>query len=315
MAAGTAIITPRILGASTGLRIVSGNDSGAVDMGLDGVIDRGTGTPDAITELEVQADSKNKGRSNIARIVLLRQADDTRANHAVRFASTGATRMASDPVDTAINTKKATVVLCLRSNNLNTDTAASVPIMTSLLNSGQRAEILLQGRRVSLTLVDTANGQFGGLNSPYANDASGFNFFFFSADSTTGVRVANSAVNEEGTTSLTPTADKVFGHSLSKLMFGQTATITQGFDLKMLWFANDYIDITNPANRALFYNPATKEPLDLGADGTVAGVTPMIYMRGMAGDYGLGKNFGTRGDFSTVPYHNASEFPFADLDS
>jgi hypothetical protein len=49
-----------------------------------------------------------------------------------------------------------------------------------------------------------------------------------------------------------------------------------------------------------FIDVATKTPLDLGADGSLPDVQPLIYVDGDAAVWGAGTNLGTAGDYNVV---------------
>ena len=67
--------------------------------------------------------------------------------------------------------------------------------------------------------------------------------------------------------------------------------------MSQVWmdFGN-YYDLSSSANRDLFYNSATGKPVDLGADGSNPGTTPIIYTDN--GD--LSDNKGSGGNFTTT---------------
>lgn len=60
--------------------------------------------------------------------------------------------------------------------------------------------------------------------------------------------------------------------------FCNNSSGTQAAEAKIseLWFSNDYIDLSNSANRAKF-RTAGGHPANLGADGTAVGMTPLVY--------------------------------------
>jgi hypothetical protein len=63
------------------------------------------------------------------------------------------------------------------------------------------------------------------------------------------------------------------------------------------WFTESWLDITQQSNRELFRTPGGK-PADLGADGIVGGLTPLIYLKTAVPNFE--NNTGTGGSFTEV---------------
>jgi len=126
-----------------------------------------------------------------------------------------------------------------------------------------------------------------------------------------------SNVPGNGTANITATEMRLFVNSL----FGSSSSTTredffQG-DKHMLWGADEYLDMADPAVLGQFYEPGTHGVTDrqrvksLGATGVVNGVTPELYLPGDAAEllqastvafddavagFNTGKNHGTGGD-------------------
>lgn len=146
-----------------------------------------------------------------------------------------------------------------------------------------------------------------------ASDPYGYHVWFFCIDSTTGVRILKAATDGETAATAVPTENAEIDLTGAVQLFRAQLSILQDFDVRMFWLAQDYIDIGNTAKRALFYDPATRAPLDLGAGGTVDGVTPLIYVRGSAADYQAGTNFGTGGALHASPYTGLARLGFENV--
>jgi hypothetical protein len=309
-ALATAIVTPRYIGTPKGFQIVDGNPADAVRIdGTTGAITRGAGALPAISELYVQADSVRKGRSNIARITVVRQAGGTTPSNAVRIKGNGAAVLTTDKLTGGVGSKKMSYVVVARFN----DTASGT--ILSAGTTGTSAQLGKNGKTLRATLTNAAGTAMVNMFHPTAVDPYDWNVYFGCLDTTTGVRILNVGTNEITPVTATPTADALYPFDTMASLFYSSGLYINNFDIKLFWQAADYLDFTDPAVRALFYNPTTRAPLDLGAAGTISGVTPLIYLRGMAGDYMLGKNFGTGGDFFLPPYVNAANVGFTDLAS
>jgi hypothetical protein len=306
---GSAVLTPRVIGTAKGFQIVDGNNVDAVRINsTTGAITRGAGTVPAVTELFVQSDSLRKGRSNIARIIGVRQSDVTVPGEIVRVIGNGAGAMTTDKLTGGVGGKQMTFAICCRVNDLS-----SATIISTTTTAGNLAQIQRSGKTLRALIYNSAgtliaNGFWTVPVDPFA-----FNWFFLCMDTTTGTQTMSLVTNELAAVTATPTADALYPFDVAHNLFYSSGTFANNLDVKMIWMAQGYLDITNSANRALFYTAATGAPVDLGASGVVSGLTPIIYMHGRSGDYLLGNNFGSGGPFYVPPYVNADNVGFVDL--
>jgi hypothetical protein len=308
-AAGTALGTLSILGTQKGLAIVDGNPSDQVRIDNTGALTRGAGTLDSVNEIFVQGDSLGLGRTNTARVIVVRQMDGTSPQSIVRALGNGASCLGSPGLTGGGPTKQLTVVMCARYNST---------ALGNIVVQGQAANtILSQSAYQTRFFARTASAAISNITAPYPLDPFDFNFYFFTIDTTSGVQSIFGAANESTTTGAVAgaSADALLDMSQGLALFDGSSGAVVNFDLKMLWLGQGFIDLSNPVNRALFYNPTTRAPLDLGAAGTVSGLTPLVYFCGMAGDYMLGSNRGTGGKFYAPPHINLANVGFTDLSS
>lgn len=311
-ALGTAVGTIRSLGTVRGLAVVAGGGDDAVRVNSStGAITRGAGDLPAVTEIFVQSDSAGLGRSNIARQVILRQMDGTSPQAAVRVRGNGASVLATDGFAGVGDGKKMTVAICGRASDIVT--SQSVLTMRNANGSGESVWLSAQSRRFRFNPHTSTGTMIASAFTPYAEDPTDWTWYWFCVDTTTGVRVLKAGANELAPVTATPTADALLGLAQPFYLFQSIGLPLIDFDVKMVWIAADYIDLGDSAKRALFYDPVTRLPLDLGAAGTVDGVTPFLYLRGMAGDYQLGSNAGTGGGLYAPPWINKASAGFVDV--
>lgn len=316
---GAAVHTLRVLGSAQRFRIVAGNESLAFEINATtGAITRSSvaGVMPPWAELIVQAESVF-GPSNEARIVVGRRMAGTRPMSAVRTLANSAgvvgsaARLITPGLTGGAATKRMTVVLAGRMNNLSNG-----GILTSLRSTdfADNGLVTKEGRNLRF-FARAADGTLGGnIFSPIPEqDGFGWHVWFFSMDTNSGNQFMKAAVDEITSSNVVPTLDATVDLSLPLQVFASQATILRDFDVRMLWVAQDYIDIGDSAKRALFYTPGTREPLDLGAGGIVDGVTPILYLRGTAAEYQAGSNFGTGGALHASPYVNRARVGFEDV--
>jgi len=311
-ALGTAVGTIRSLGTVSGLAVVAGGGDDSVRVNSStGAITRGAGDLPAVTEIFVQSDSAGRGRSNIARQVILRQMDGTSPQAAVRVRGNGASVLATDAFTGLADGKKMTIAVCGRASDIVT--SQSLLTMRNANGSGESVWLSSQSRRFRFNPHTSTGTMIGSAFTPYPEDPTDWTWYWFCVDTTAGVQALKSGANELAPVTATPTADALLGLAQPFYLFQSIGLPMANFDLKMVWMAADYIDLGNSAKRALFYDPVTRLPLDLGAAGTVDGVTPFLYLRGMAGDYQLGSNAGTGGSLYAPPWINKASAGFVDV--
>lgn len=286
-AAGSAITTVRTLGAAFNYQIIAGNEDGAVQ------IDRATG---AITrtaqpilqpyrEVFVEAEN-NRGRGRNGRIIIGQQMDGTNPQSAVRFNPNGAAVAQMPSTYAPADSTGITIVVCAR-----LDPSRTTGLLLSQGGSSGIVSRLAGG--LSFSARTSAAAILGSLNLSPRNP-SDWHFYFFAVDTAAGwVRGAV----DETTSSAVATAGNI-GHAACNYLFTNISNLTPfGDDLKMMAVYDQAYDVSDSAVRAAFYDSTTRLPKDIG-NGSAGGAfaQPLIYMRGMAGDYMLGKNYGTGGD-------------------
>lgn len=292
-AADSAIVTPRILGSP--LDVLFWRQPAADTFRLNsttGAITRGTA---AITSdvQDVYLEARHKRGNHIGRITMVRQMDGTDPNlGGIRFGSTGQRALGTPGLSGLTDGKTCSFVICAR---LQPTAAGQFIAVNGMVapNSGNTIRFIPRGTNGTTTL--------GTVTTPLADNPETYNMYFLSVDAANNLLYAATNAKTANTAAVT-NAD--IGLSLIVALFTSTsaATSLMGVDLKMFWFSNQYIDWTNQANRDLFYNSSTLAPKDIGAAGTVSGITPIVYTRGYIGDYILGSNFGSGGDLYFPPY-------------
>jgi len=304
-ASGAAIGTVRTLGDAFNYRILAGNEDGAVQINrTTGAITRTDQTiVQPYRECFVEAEN-NKGIGRNGRIILVQQMDGTQPTRGVRVQGNGASFLNVPSTYAPTDGTELTIVLCLRLQN-----RASGHIVT---NGGQ-AFVDQQGWAVRFTGRNSAGTSLGSVTVT-AQSPSDWNLYSFTIK--TDGTICAAVVNEGTATTATPTASAVVAASAITGFFTNSGdTLPFAGDIKMLWLANSYLDITNSTVRANFYDSATKVPKDLGSAGTVSGVTPLFFLRGRAGDYLLGKNYGSVGDLHAPVPIGRAHLGYTDLDS
>ncbi|QOV95276.1 hypothetical protein [Novosphingobium sp. ES2-1] len=312
---GATVHAPRILGTALRWRIVSGNESLAFNINATtGLIARSTiGIMPDFEELIVQAEGTN-GPSNEARITVGKKMAGTRPTQAVRIKASATTpvggggQLVTPALTGGAASKKLTMVVSGRMRNrINGTLLATIRTDNFADNT-----ILTKEDRQLRFLARTANGtNIANAYGPLpASDPYGWHTWFFTMDTTTGVQTLKAATDGETANTAVPTADALLDLTGTVQLFRAQTSILKDFDLKMFWLAQDFIDIGDPAKRALFYDPTTKAPLDLGAAGTVDGVTPLIFVRGSAAEYQAGTNYGTGGNLHAAPLVSLSRLGF-----
>ncbi|MFO6447875.1 hypothetical protein ACLBKU_12080 [Erythrobacter sp. NE805] len=289
-AAGTAIITPRVLGTAYNYTIIAGNDDDAVQ------IDRTTGaitrTGNAILqpyrEVFVEAEN-NRGAGRNGRIIIVRQMDGTDPQSGVEVLGNRASYARLPSTYAPADGTGLTIVVCARLNldRVNGNLIGQVAAGTSGVLVQVGASLRFDGRNAAQTSLGNV--------SLSALQPSDWNFYFFSIDTASVVR---GSVNETTSSGSAPTAGNINYATINELFANSSNTLPFIGGIKMLWMANQYYDVHDSTFRNRFYDSTTKLPKDIGNDGTASGAlaAPEMYLRGMAGDYILGKNFGTAGD-------------------
>lgn len=312
---GATVHAPRILGTALRWRIVSGNESLAFNINATtGLIARSTiGIMPDFEELIVQAEGTN-GPSNEARITVGKKMAGTRPTQAVRIKASatapvgGGGQLVTPALTGGAASKKLTMVVSGRMRNRTNGTL----LATIRTDNFADNTILTKEDRQLRFLARTANGtNIANAYGPLpASDPYGWHTWFFTMDTTTGVQTLKAATDGETANTAVPTADALLDLTGTVQLFRAQTSILMDFDIKMFWLAQDYIDIGDPAKRALFYDPITRAPLDLGAAGTVDGVTPLIFIRGSAAEYQAGTNYGTGGNLHAAPLVSLSRLGF-----
>jgi hypothetical protein len=326
-AVAAAVLTPSILGSATvdNMRIVSQSKSDVVRIAASSpwALTRGAGVPDAITEVMLQGESRLKGSTRLSRHILVKQAPDTSANYPVRILGGGSQALRTPGLTGAVGSKKLTIAFLTRLVTRATSVAVTA---LACERASDQAVIWWLRKRADGTWNfvprDVNNGTIVDLSSAgrYAPDAYAWHLVWCTVDTTTGVQTAKYGINDVTLATATPAvADSLMAFDrLSALYGGDFATAAQpqfgGVDRKFFWMAQDTLDMTDVTVRDQFWNSATGAAVVSGA-GTINGVTPIVFERGMAGDAMLGKNWGTGGDFLPVPYINQESVGFADLTS
>jgi len=304
-ASGAAIATVRTLGTGYNFSILAGNEDGAVD------IARGTGaiTRTAATilqpyrEIFVEAEN-NKGKGRNGRIVLVQQMDGTSPQKAVRVIGNGASILRTPTTFAPADGTQLTIVVCMRVDTRRTN--------GYLLSQGTNS-IITQSGSGNLFVPRTAGGTSLGSISVTPSNPSDWHVYFYTLNTATGVIAA--ACDETSSTGAASVGNVSIA-SITTFFGNESNSLPWAGDLKMLAIYDTYYDITNTAVRANWYDSATRLPKDIG-DGTAGGAlaAPLVYLRGMAGDYLLGKNFGTGGDLHAPVPIGAAHLGFSDIEA
>lgn len=312
---GTTLVTPRVLGTADTLTITSQtvSDVARIAGTAPYAITQGAGTVPSVNVVTLNGTTSGKGNTNTARVVLVRQAPDTASTYPVQIVGNGQSALRTRGLTGATPGRKASLCFLMRRT-------ATPAIVTAVIEQTRTTG------PISAWLTNNTNGRFsfaprtsdgtaiGSLNSPLPGTPGDWNFYWFHLDVDAGL--LRSGLNGGAASTATPTAGLDAAFDLIQVFLGGNLTNFAvapfaGYDCKFLWFANDYVDFTSSTVRDAFYNSSTLEGVVSGA-GTVAGVTPLVFLRGQAGDYLLGKNYGTGGDFEPVPFISTALAGFTD---
>ncbi|MBD3787802.1 MAG: hypothetical protein IE922_12715 [Sphingomonadales bacterium] len=267
---GTVLHRMRRMGTPTRWDIVGGNADGVVSVNAAGeLIWQGVAMTDAYREVFVMA-SNASGR-HVGRAVLYRLSD-------------GFEWVRAD----------APLGQILHSNGFPNKRRFTVVMNVGRLST-DRVDLIRIGGRV---FYNTAQGfiikSAGGTNIAVRNDTppvGSSRWIGLSIDLDAGLFYSLSN-NTASSRALSSTAD--IGFSPTEFTFGATG-YPNALDVRALWVANDYIDLTSPAVRGQMFNAANFDPV-FAAGGVVAGVTPKVFMHGAPGDWQLGRNRGSLAD-------------------
>jgi hypothetical protein len=303
--AGAAVGSLRFIGTPVRWRIIDGNDEGAyqINPSTGAITVAVAGIAADVTELFVQADS-TKGESNVARCVVFRAGD---ASSLVVLAGNGASGLSAFEMANATASTKLTIVIAGRM--IDAEVAGYLSQKTTA-NTDQTL-VNKNGKRFTFTPRNMAGDLLGTVTGPIAANPYGDNVWFMCVDTATGVATIKATVNEEtvviGTIAV---ADGLIDLSGTFNLFRSGNTLQVKFGHRMTWIAQGLIDINDPTKRALFYDPVSKLPRDLG-DGTVGGIRPLVYLKGGLGNLGTGRNFGNGDDLFAAPYVRLRELGFS----
>jgi len=309
-ASGTAIGTPRVLGTGYNFRPLAGNEDGAVQVArATGAITRTSNTLlQPYRELFMEAEN-TKGHGRNGRIILVQQMDGTLPTKAVRVRGNGASVLMPRYDAAPAAGPEMTVVVVLRHGQFRASGGGGANIITSSAN----AAIMGQSNwQTQFNFRDSA-GAILGSRTLDAESPSKFNFYAFAIKTDTGLMKAR--VNLETPTSAAPSAGNVDPAKFGYFFSNGGDTLPWIGDIMMLAIYPAYYDITNDAVIANWWDNTTRLPKDIGASGTAGGTftNPLWYLRGMAGDYMLGKNFGSVGDLHAQVPISARDVGFLDV--
>ncbi|MFN3456469.1 MAG: hypothetical protein ACK4Z8_02690 [Novosphingobium sp.] len=311
-ALNTAVHTLRTIGSPKGFRAIDGLSVDVLRVNsATGAITRGAATSiPAITELVVEADSVRLGKTRRARLPVFRQRSGTRGSGGVRIAGNGASVLSTPGLTGAVGTKKVTVVMRARWNAIQTLARGIVTIS----GTGDGPIISKSGRTAIANMRNASAVSVGSVTAPIPENPLDYNWYWFCFDTTSGVQIGRAATNESAAANAASvTADGLIALDRLTYLFASSGAPLAGDDIGFLWLAGDYLDVTSLSVRDQFRDSVTKEPLDLGASGTVGGITPLIYMPALgAGSMQAGRNLGTGGDFYVSPFINADNIGFRD---
>lgn len=182
--------------------------------------------------------------------------------------------------------------------NLQGGAGASLEFVS---NSGQQFEIIRHSSNtIRVNGYNAGAVQILGLVSTNTYSASGWHHLLAAWDlaTTTGLMYIDDASDLAGSPTLT---DDTIDFANADFAIGATpggSFLWNGY-MAELWMARSFIDISVEANRRLFVTAALN-PVDLGADGSNPGVTPIVYQSiragGAAADFAT--NLGTGGNFT-----------------
>jgi len=309
-ASGAAIGTPRVLGTGYNFRVLAGNEDGAVQVNrATGAITRTANTIlQPYRELFIEAEN-TKGHGRNGRNILVQQMDGTLPNKAVRVRGNGASVLMSRYDSAPAAGPEMTVVAVLRHTQFRASGGGGANIITAANNSSIMGQSNWQ---TNFNFRDSA-GAILGSRMIDPESPSKFNFYAFAIKTDTGLMKAR--CNLETPTSAAPSAGNVDPSKFAYFFSNGGDTLPWIGDIMMLIIYPAYYDITNDAVIANWWDNTTRMPKDTGASGTAGGTftTPLWYLRGMAGDYLLGKNYGSLGNLHVQVPISARDVGFLDV--
>lgn len=308
-ASGTAIITPRILGTGYNFAILAGNEDGALQINRKtGAITR-TASPVLQPYREVFVEGENnRGRGRNGRIVMVQQLDGTTPNKVVRVRGNGASVLMPRFDFAATAGPEATIVLAIR------QTRRASGASNLMTYGGNNSPILDQNGWDMRVNWRGAAGASLGSQSLSVESPSLVNFYAFTMKTDTGVMRSRLNLGTPVTAGAV-TAANIDLAGIAYLFSNGGDSAPWAGDILMMAVYGAYYDITSDAIIGNWWDNTTRLPKDIG-DGTAGGAfaAPLIYLRGMAGDHILGKNYGTGGDLHAQIPLSGRDVGFVDVD-
>ena len=278
LATGAVIGTIAAIGNLAAVEILGGNEDRLIAISGTGVVTRGTGAWGLSDFREVFIRYRGTGGDwQFARLVLARWGADE-VGVGVRFAAA-----AGGTPNTALVARTLgdypEFSLLIRGNHKSTTISN---LLSSVGGTGTLISAVNDGAtnmRLRMTLRSAAGAQINPsqINTPNAPDPAAMTWWLLSYRASDGlIRFGtNNAVSSQTATTLGVPLS--FQQGIGVLPLGNVA-------LDCVWMAPHFIDWSDAAERARFFDPTTLAPVAIGA-GVVKGITPDVYLHGGPGGY------------------------------
>lgn len=312
-AAGTDYSDGLILGTSQNTRIVAGDNSdGALTINqATGLIERGAGQlAFGSRELIVRAENEYGAHEARKTFLICRDASDTTPGYEVELLGNerqcpvlpvNPASTASAFVPAITPPTKLTFFVSMRA--LTADAAGAFDNVILLGLNGGIPRFL--GRYTTGGLIGTSP------TLPEPVNRFNINGYFVSVDTDLGV--LSWATNEDSGTVAIPADSAPISMSFDRL-FMSTGSYLRGVALsRYMLFTGRAFDVTDAAERELFYDPATGLAKDIGGSATVDGTQAVIDLYGREGDWFFGHNAGTLGDLFPPAWRGMQNVGFRDF--
>lgn len=295
-----------ILGSAQNVTIVEGyNEDDAIDLNANtGALGRGAGTLKRGSR-EIIVRAENEYGSHEARKTFLISRSDSNPTNEVEFFGAEEQCPRIPPLgSTADGIGSPTKMSFFISLRFTKNWGGNIDPGILIGLSGQSLRVL--ARNTSGALIGNSP------ILPQSDDPFAANGFFISIDTDAGT-ITYSTNEDSASSSFTGDGIGIRTSNIDKL-FMSTGAYLRGVAMRRyMMFAGHAFDFTDAAIRALFYDPVTRMPKDIGANATVNGQQAAIDLFGHEGDYVLGNNPGTIGDLLPPTYRGYTKLTVRDV--